>query len=231
MTSVNICGKYLMVRWLYILGSCAILAASAVFGLWLSERGRGDPSLTELHKRPDAIDILKAQGNQSGLGSPERLPLAIEAGAFARHLNPPKMPEKRVLPVSAPVVNPIPSASSVRPVAPSVRFKLHATSYYPNEPNRSIALVSDVGSPEEDQRWVKKGARLGHFVIHEIRRGMIVYRDGEQLREMAVERRTELPRIVRSTRPGSRTVSAATDVVEPVLPTPGKPDGIDTGGN
>jgi hypothetical protein len=50
-----------------------------------------------------------------------------------------------------------------------------------------MALISEVGSLEGNGRWVKEGTQVGHFVIHEIRKGMIVYRDGEQLREMAVE--------------------------------------------
>jgi hypothetical protein len=31
------------------------------------------------------------------------------------------------------------------------------------------------------------GSQVGHFVIHEIRHGAIVYRDGDNLQEMAIE--------------------------------------------
>ena len=74
-----------------------------------------------------------------------------------------------------------------------------------------MALISEAGSPEGEERWVKEGAQLGHFVIHEIRKGMIVHRDGDQLREMAVEHGASPPGIVRDTRPGSRRVSSAPD--------------------
>jgi len=113
-----------------------------------------------------------------------------------------------------------------------MRFKLCATSYYPNEPKRSMALISELGSPEGEQRWVKEGAQLEHFTIYEIRRGMIVYRDGDQLREMAVERGASLPGIVRDARPGSRQVSSAVDDAADILSVPAGPNSVESvGGN
>ncbi len=73
-----------------------------------------------------------------------------------------------------------------------------------------MALIAEAGSAEGSERWVKEGSQLGHFVIEEIRRGSIIYRDGDQVREMAVERGLSLPRLVRDIRPGTRQVSAAT---------------------
>jgi hypothetical protein len=201
-------------RMLWIIGmfimltACAILTASIM--LWLQDNSRADGASSYT----SVAHTLRVQGNESG--TVEALPLVVEAQAFAQYLNPAKTAERlprfarNDMASSAPAANPAPSAPVVRPPAPSVRFKVYATSYYPNEPGRSMALVSDVGSAEGDQRWVKEGAKLGHFVIHEIRRGMIVYRDGEQLREMAVERGTALPRLVRDPRPGSPTARAAT---------------------
>lgn len=76
-----------------------------------------------------------------------------------------------------------------------------------------MALISETGSAEGNERWVKEGTQLGHFVIQEIRRGAIVYRDGDNLREMAVEHSASPPGIVRDIRPGSRRVSAADTVI------------------
>jgi hypothetical protein len=89
-----------------------------------------------------------------------------------------------------------------------------------------MALISEIGSAEGEERWVKEGAQLGHFVIHEIRKGMIVYRDGEQLREMAVEHGASVPSIVRDARPGSRKVSTAVDDAGIVAPAPAGPNSI-----
>lgn len=74
----------------------------------------------------------------------------------------------------------------------------------------------------------EEGAQLGHFVIHEIRRGAIVYRDGENLREMAVERGVSPPSLVRDLRPGSLKVSAAMDGGGPILSAPSGPNGLET---
>ncbi len=69
-----------------------------------------------------------------------------------------------------------------------------------------MALVAEVGGSE---RWVKEGAQVGHFVIGEIRRGSISYRDGDQVRQMSVEPASSPPSLVRDIRPGVRQVSAA----------------------
>ena len=45
-----------------------------------------------------------------------------------------------------------------------------------------MALVSEPGS---GTGWVKKGARLGHFVVDKVERGTLVYRDGDRLCEVA----------------------------------------------
>ena len=53
-----------------------------------------------------------------------------------------------------------------------------------------MALVSELGS---GYRWVKHGQRLGHFVVESIERGLIMYRNGDQLLEVAVS--TDIPSI------------------------------------
>ncbi len=74
-----------------------------------------------------------------------------------------------------------------------------------------MALIVETAAMPGGERWVKEGTQIGHFVIHEIRKGMIVYRDGEQLREMAVEHGASVPSLVRDARSGSRQVSTAAD--------------------
>ncbi len=91
-----------------------------------------------------------------------------------------------------------------------------------------MALVSEVGSEAGSERWVKEGAALGHFVIHEVRRDGIVYRDGSQLREMAVEHSAGHPRLVRDLRPGGPRVSAAVEGVGIALPA--GPNSVGRGG-
>jgi hypothetical protein len=216
-----------MIRLLQILGVSAILAAGGVLTLSVSQLRQGDFSSDGIPNQPGATgkSRIDAHGDQDL--DKRTPPLLAAAEAFSRYLNSPKAVEKPSTPTK--MASPVPS---VRPPAPSVRFKLRGTSYYPNQPGRSMALVAELGSDPGSERWVKEGAQVGHFVIHEIRRGAIVYRDGDNLREMAVERRASLPSIVRDLRPGSVRVSAAIGGTDSVTPALAGPNGIEiAGGN
>jgi len=219
-----------MVRWSYILGICAMLAAGGVFGLWWCTRGKVDREIQEFLNRPGAVQRFDAQGGELGDRPAEVSPLIAQAEAHARLVDPPKSPNRPSAPV--PTASISPAAPVVRPPALSVRFKLCATSYYPNEPERSMALISEAGSPKGNEQWVKEGTQLGHFVIHEIRKGMIVYRDGDQLREMAVEHGASMLSIVRDARAGSRQVSSAADDTMTTSTGPAGPSSVEpVGGN
>ena len=216
-----------MVRMLRILGVSAVFAAGGILALsaslWLQE----DSQSEEIENRPSAIEQFRmdADGRQSL--DKKVPPLVAQAEAFSRHLNPPKTAEKPPSPTRT-----ASSAPPVRPAAPAPRFKLRATSYYPNRPGKSMALIAELGSSEGGERWVKEGTQVGHFVIQEIRRGAIVYRDGDNLREMAVERGASLPGIVRDIRPGSRRVSAAVGDGDAITPASAGPNSIEiAGGN
>lgn len=93
-----------------------------------------------------------------------------------------------------------------------------------------MALISETGSEKDTGRWVKEGAQLGQFVIHEIRRGVVIYRDGDQLREMAVEHGMSVPGLVRDTRSGSRQVSNAADDLTSALSSPAGPNNVGPSG-
>jgi hypothetical protein len=163
--------------------------------------------LGEICDWPSAIETFKQNGRLARDGVQERTPLIVEAEAFARHLDPPKSAEK--LPASPTMTTSTPVLPPGRPVAPSVSFRLRATSCYPNRPGRSMALVAEIGIGEGAERWVREGTQVGHFVIQEIRRGSITYRDGDQVREMAVEQASSPRSLVRDIRPESRQVGAA----------------------
>ncbi len=196
-----------MVRVLQILGICMLLWAGGILGLTASRWRQDDPHLDEIRRYPSAVESFKTGGSRVDDPSREHSPLIAQAEAFALLLNPPKSPEKP--PAVSLAVSPKSALPLIRPGAPSVGFKLRATSCYPNQPAKSMALISEVGSAEGSERWVKEGSQWGHFVIEEIRRGSITYRDGDQVREMTVERGLSLPSIVRDVRPGARQVSAA----------------------
>jgi len=218
-----------MLRLLPILGFSLILLAGGILALSVSAWSRADLQLEEIRNRSSAVERFKeSDGEGRDLAGGDTAPLIVQAEALARYLNPPKSPDQPSAP--APTASSTPLVPPVRPAAPSAKFKLHGTSYYPNQPDRSMALIAELGAAAGSGRWVKEGAQLGHFVIHEIRRGAIVYRDGDDLREMAVERSASLPSLVRDLRPGSLKVSAAMDGESPILPAPSGPNGVETTG-
>jgi hypothetical protein len=105
-------------------------------------------------------------------------PLVKQATAYALYLTPPKPP--------APKKSARPSIHKQplhRSVGTTPKFRLLSTTYYRSSPGKSLALVSE---PGKGDHWIKKGERLGHFVLERVEKGAIVYRDGNQLREMKV---------------------------------------------
>jgi len=137
-------------------------------------------------------------------------PLIAQAQALADHLNPPQSLE------SVMASTDIPSArSSPAPRDPPAKLTLHATSCYPHQPGRSMALVSSGDGSPQDQRWVREGAQFGSFVIHEVRRGGVTYREGDVLYEATVQR-SENPRsLVRDLRGDPQHVSATRELPAP----------------
>ncbi len=90
-----------------------------------------------------------------------------------------------------------------------------------------MALVWEPGGA---RRWVRQGDHVGHFVVQEIHADKIVYRAGDQLREMGVEHGASVPSIVRDVRPGSRQVSSAVDDMATTLSAPTGPTNVEPGG-
>jgi len=225
-----------MIRSLYVLGISTVLAASGIFGLSVWQWCGGDSGREELLRAPSAVRMfIESAGERKGDGAGEVPPLVAQAEILAAFLNPPpsakeKTPE--VAPVEQGKGEVAEAAPVVRPVAASVKFKLHGTSYYPNLPDRSMSLISEAGYDAGEEHWVKEGSHLGHFVIHEIRKGMIVYRDGEQLREMTVEHGATVPSLVRDMQSGSRKISGDINISSTAQPIPAGPNSVEiAGGN
>lgn len=106
------------------------------------------------------------------------------AQGLASYLNPPvPVSVQEKVPVRETLKPPVPT---VRPPTASPQFKVLGTICGgPSE--RSLALIREPGT-QNAGRWVNEGTQVGHFVIHEIRPGSILYLDGERLCEMAIDR-------------------------------------------
>ncbi len=177
-----------MIRLLYALSVLALLAAGGLLVLCARQRPRGDLPGESLLERPGAMANTAQQPRGTSLEEQEHVsPLMAAASAFAANLNPPA-------PVKAPAVvseapRPAPAAPVVRPPVSSPKVTVCGTSCCDDQPQRSMALILEPGS-KEPARWVRRGAQVGHLVIQEIRPGAVVYLDGEQVHEMAMERET-----------------------------------------
>jgi hypothetical protein len=173
-----------MIRLLHVLSGLAILLAGGVFALCARQWRHDDPTHEALLGRPGAVGIFLQSTHGTPGDDKERVsPLLAEATAFAAYLNPPAS-VKALVATEAPKPAPV-----VRPPTASPKFKVCGTSCCDDQPDRSMVLILEPGTTNT-ARWVRRGTQVGHLVIQEIRPGSIVYLDGTQVREMAIERET-----------------------------------------
>jgi hypothetical protein len=137
---------------------------SAMFGLRRDkdkEAFLAGPSITATIKKgtanPDTVE--------------QEVPLIKQAQSFALRINPPKPVESVSIVVQKPIDIP--------------KFRLLGTSYYPDEPNRSMALIDE---PGKGMHWVVASDKVGYLTITQIVDGKIGYTDGQKNMEMLVEK-------------------------------------------
>ena len=133
------------------------------------------------NEEPSIVEIFHSSGNIPKENEQERLsPLVSQAGEYALIIDPPKPPEvvKNVEP--QPKMTPSPALAP----RPSAKFKLLSTSYNRDLPEDSVALIDE---PCKGEHWAKVGDIIGNFVLERIEPGIIIYRYGSQVSEMAVE--------------------------------------------
>jgi len=217
-----------MVRILYLLSVFVLLAAGNVFMLCVPQWSRDDAKISAVLTARSAVETFMEGRNRHPDNTGEiASPLLVQAQIFASYLNP-AQPAKEIASAAPRFASrSSSSAPAIRPPAPTMRFKLHGTSYYPNQPERSMALIWEPVGVNGTTRWVKEGTQLGHFVVHEIKRGVVVFQDGEQLLEMSVEHTPASRSLVRGTRSGTRQLSAIMNESGARLPPPAGPNGIE----
>jgi hypothetical protein len=201
-----------MARILYILGACSLAGMCGVFGCWMKGWNYADPRLLSILSDRNVVDQGHGndEGRKSGVTGKSVPALVAQAQAFAAILSPPVSP-----PAAKPATTPVAASDSLPLLTPktraamsSITFKLVATSYYAGRPDKSMALLAEPGN-KDGGRWVKEGAQIGHFTVHEIKQGVVVLREGDGVRELAVERTAIEHSLVREVRPATRQFSAA----------------------
>jgi len=199
----------LLLRLVYALGACAILSAGMLLNASVRQWYGDDPQLEQLRNRPSAVQLFRDRVLEGRDDVAEQTsPVIAQARTFASYVNS-TSPAQEVRSPAPQVPARSRPTPAVRPKASSVAFKLHGTSVYPDRPERSMALISEPGGSEGERKWVREGAALGHFVVQEIRRGVVVLSDGDAVREMTVEPGPDRRSLVRNVRSGSQAVSVA----------------------
>jgi len=168
-----------------------------------------DPQIARIHGMPSALARFKEASQGAAEPATVVPPVMVQAQALAAYLN------RSTNPAPSPTLG---SHASPRPATPLEGLRLHATSYYLSQPDKSMALLSDPRSGREGQRWVKTGGRLGSVVVQEVRPGAIVYRDGDQFREAAVEHGPGRPSLVRDVRDPKRDIAGLGKVATADVP-------------
>jgi hypothetical protein len=161
----------------------AVLVLGSVLGLVpLFNRDTGeDERAVEVLGAPGAVERFRAQHGDKVPSSQDKTPLLVQqAQQLAGILNPP-VP----VPRTPPSVRTATTTPRPRPVASSsAKFDLVGTSYLASAPQESFAYIR---LPGNEYRWVKQGSEVGHLIIKEVKSGSIVYADGQDFVELAVE--------------------------------------------
>jgi len=190
-----------MIKTLYIISLLALISAGVLFVYCGTLVLRDVP---QDKNNPEISIIDKFQKSRNFNKKSKQVvttPLVKQATTYALYLNPPEPP--------APKKIPRPQQAVHRPVVITPKFRLLSTSYYRSDPDKSLALVSE---PGKGDHWIKKDERLGHFIVESIKKGAIVYRDGNQSHEMKITVQNTV-----KLAPIKSNVSASTRSVKPNL--------------
>ena len=143
---------------------------------------RNDKHIEEFLNSPSVIEKFHmAMGNEAKTSERRSPPLVQQATAFALYLNPPE-PREGLAVRDTGAITPL-----SLPVTP--KFRLVATSYYPVQPELSLALIDE---PGKGLYWVRQSSKVGHLVIEQVRDSLIVVKGDKGTFELAVEERPQM---------------------------------------
>ena len=179
-----------------IVWAVALLVVFCAFALlaWTAlQLPPSDPKIDQILALPSALDRWAQISKDAPDRSDQVEPLLAQARLLASYLIPSVPPDPPAVRPQPPVAPPTP----IRSAAPSRSFQVCATSYFPSQPDKSMALVGELQNQQKAARWVKAGTQLGRLVVQEVRRGSILCREGDRIVEISVEPRTTLTPLVR----------------------------------
>ena len=140
-----------------------------------------DDHIEELLNSPGVIEKFnKTVGNKAAGDASQEPPLVKQAGVFALYLDPPKPKTPR----------PATSGGTTITRGPAVppKFKVIGTSYYKDRPELSIALIDE---PGKGLHCVRQSSKIGHFLIEQVKDGIVVFKDSKGTFEQKAEQKPE----------------------------------------
>ena len=174
-------------------------AASALCLGWQSGNSP-DKQVHNMLKSTSVIDKwLSHSHNIKKQNTKTESPLLKQAKRFALLLNPPRSKTKiKYKRNTNKLSNTMsrPAAIKTGPVKATANFTLLATSCYPANPAKSLALINE---PGKGIHWVRTNTKLGYLKIKRINRGSIEYSNGKkhytihQTKPVKTDDNTEIP--------------------------------------
>ena len=168
-----------MINTLRITGVIAVLLAGVLFVFPVVFGVRSDQKVNEFLGSPGARERFeKAADNKAQNKEDRTSPLVQQAEAFALYLNPSK-------PASGAGPKSEKTAGLLPPPGVSPKFKVFATTYFPDNPEMSRALIDE---PGRGRHWVNQSNAVGHLVIAQVKDGIVVVKNNGETYEVAVEK-------------------------------------------
>jgi hypothetical protein len=149
------------------------------------------PAIASLVQRPGAVEIWQDRrmslAKRTLITKPS--PLVVQAQIYAKLLNPPK-PARPVVkgkimarpPEANPATVAVQPRVKVTPKKAAPNFKVHATSVFAKQPEKSMALISE---PGKSAAWIRPGDTLGTLKVIRIRQDAVVYASEASIGEVA----------------------------------------------
>ena len=190
-----------MIKTLRITSVVAAILAGVFFVFPVIYGVRSHENIDEFLKSPGVIEKFENASDKAKTSESRVSPLVEQAEAFALYLNPLKPTALKTAKGSKTT-----SISSKLSVTP--KFKVYATSYCPENPKVSQALIDE---PGKGRHWVLQSGKVGHLLIEEVKDGVVIVKGGKETFELLVEQKqqTAPPKGV-SGRSSTRTTSPAT---------------------
>ncbi|MFC1676332.1 hypothetical protein ACFL3G_04630 [Planctomycetota bacterium] len=158
----------------------SVLTAVAAVVLLVFQVALGAPAAKEPEFTSVVEKFKKDKSTKTATKDKDVSPLVKQAQSFALYLDPPK-PKPRPAKTTRKA-----TPKGARPkAAVKAKFKLIGTSYYAAHPELSLALIDE---PGKGYRWVRQSSSVGHLVIHEVKNGSIIVKDGSETSELIAER-------------------------------------------